>query len=160
MLVLADEAPVSAFRASAWIRSGKALRRIGHYGFALEQLERLAIEPENLAGLREKGTCLQRLALQGRRGSNWNGPQPLPDNPAGPSKGRRDLAPLGRVEKDAWTSIWRQPDASAAQRIEDARYEDALLRAAVSCYGTAFRSDPKHYYSGINALTLMHLQST
>ena len=160
MLVLADEAPVSAFRASAWIRSGKALRRIGHYGFALEQLEKgLAIEPENLAGLREKGMCLQRLALQGRRGFELEMARShyraiLQDAP----KDAETWALLGRVEKDAWTSIWRRPDASAAQRIEDARYEDALLRAAVSCYGTAFRSDPKHYYSGINALTLMHLQ--
>ena len=160
MLVLADEAPVSAFRASAWIRSGKALRRIGHYGFALEQLEKgLAIEPENLAGLREKGMCLQCLALQGRRGFELEMARShyrtiLQDHP----RDAETWALLGRVEKDAWTSIWRQPDASAAQRIEDARYEDALLRAAVSCYGTAFRSDPKHYYSGINALTLMHLQ--
>ena len=67
MLVLADEAPVSAFRASAWIRSGKALRRIGHYRFALEQLERgLAIEPDDDSGLREKGMCLQRLAQRRR----------------------------------------------------------------------------------------------
>ena len=64
---------------------------------------------------------------------------------------------LGRVEKDAWVSCWFLPDASAKQRIEEARYEDALLKAAIECYETAFRSDPKHYYSGINALALMHL---
>ena len=67
MLVLADEAPVSAFRASAWIaRQGAAQDRSlricpGAVG------KGLAIEPENLAGLRERA-CLQRLALQGRRG--------------------------------------------------------------------------------------------
>jgi len=65
MLVLADEAPVAAFRASAWIRAGKALRRAGHYDFALEQLEKgLAIEPLNRDGLHEKGICLQRLAAE------------------------------------------------------------------------------------------------
>jgi tetratricopeptide (TPR) repeat protein len=159
MLVLADEAPVSAFRASAWIRAGKSLRRIGHYGFALEQLDKgLAIEPENRGGLREKGMCLQRLALQGQRGypigmarSHYR---------AMLQKDPRDAetwALLGRVEKDAWVASWRLPDSSPQQRIEDARYEDALLRAAIECYETAFRTDPKHYYSGINALALMHL---
>ncbi len=159
MLVLADEAPVSAFRASAWIRAGKALRRIGHYGFALEQLEKgLAIEPENRGGLREKGMCLQRLALQGKRGypiemarSHYRAM--LQDSP----KDAETWALLARVEKDAWVVSWRLPDSTPQQRVEDARYEDALLRAAIKCYETAFRADPKHYYSGINALALMHL---
>lgn len=40
---------------------------------------------------------------------------------------------------------------------EDAAYEDALLRAAIDSYLHAYRANPGHYYSGINALTLMHL---
>lgn len=159
MLVLADEAPVAAFRANAWIRAGKALRRIGHYRFALEQLEKgLAIEPEDLAGRREKGMCLQRLALGGERHyaidtarSHYRAM--LQDNPGD----AETWALLGRVEKDAWTAAWRLPQSTPAQRLVDARYEDALLREAIRCYETAFRADPKHYYSGINALTLMHL---
>lgn len=159
MLVLADEAPVSAFRASAWIRAGKALRRVGHFGFALEQLEKgLAIEPGDREGLREKGMCLQRLAQQGRRGHSLDGARRhyaamLKREP----HDAETWALLGRVEKDAWTACWRLPDASAAQKVEDACYEDALLREAIRCYETAFRSDPKHYYSGVNALTLMSL---
>ncbi len=159
MLVLADEAPVSAFRASAWIRAGKALRRIGHYGFALEQLEKgLAIEPLNCDGLREKGICLQRLAQQDGRAFSMEAVRSHYR-----AMLRRDAddaetwALLGRVEKDAWTSSWRLHGASAAQMLDDARYEDALLRAAIAAYETAFRADPKHYYSGINALALMHL---
>jgi hypothetical protein len=35
--------------------------------------------------------------------------------------------------------------------------EDALLRAAIVPYASGFRLDPRHYYSGINAVTLMHL---
>ncbi len=159
MLVLADEAPVSAFRANAWIRAGKALRRIGHYAFALEQLDKgLAIEPNDIGGLREKGMCLQRLALRGERGFEIDMARShyramLKSDP----KDAETWALLGRVEKDAWTSCWRLPDSPPEQRIADARYEDALLRAAIACYETAFRADPKHYYSGINALTLMHL---
>ena len=43
------------------------------------------------------------------------------------------------------------------QMRDDAAYEDALLRAAIDSYSDGFRANPGHYYSGINALTLMHL---
>src|SRR5262245_3227227 len=66
ILVLADEAPVAAFRAEAWLKAGESLRKTGRFKFALEQLERgLEIEPADLRSLREKGMCFQRLALQG-----------------------------------------------------------------------------------------------
>jgi len=69
VLVLADEAPVSAFRAEAWIKAGETLRKAEHFNFGLEQLERgLAIEPDNLRGLHEQGMCLQRLAVAGKPG--------------------------------------------------------------------------------------------
>jgi len=32
-----------------------------------------------------------------------------------------------------------------------------MLRAAINRYATSYRSNPSHYYSGINALTLMYL---
>ena len=31
-----------------------------------------------------------------------------------------------------------------------------MLRAAIASYADAYRRNPGHYYSGINALTLMH----
>lgn len=159
MLVLADEAPVAAFRANAWIRAGTALRRSGHFGFAIEQLDKgLTIEPLHAVGLREKGMCLQRLALRGDRGYTLDMARShyrvmLQRDP----KDSETWALLGRVEKDAWTASWRSEQSTPQQRVADARYEDALLREAINCYQTAFRSDPKHYYSGINALTLMYL---
>ena len=159
MLVLADEAPVAAFRANSWIRAGKALRRSGHFVFALEQLNRgLAIDPDNWDGRQEKGMCLQRLALHGDSRYSLAMARShyqlmLRDKP----RDAETWALLGRVEKDAWTATWRLPQSTPDQRLADARYEDALLREAIRCYDTAFRSDPKHYYSGINALTLMHL---
>jgi len=159
MLVLADEAPVAAFRADAWIRAGKALRRVGHFRFALEQLDKgLAIKPGDIDGLREKGICLQRLASQGAPGYALDMVRDhyraiLRDHPSD----AETWALRGRVEKDAWTTAWRLPQSTPEQRLAEARYEDALLREAIECYKTAFRADPKHYYSGINALTLMHL---
>lgn len=159
LLVLADEAPVAAFRAEAWIKAGEMLRKAECFDFALEQLELgLAIDPHNLKGLREKGTCLQRLALAGSpthsldraREHYRNLLEEYPDDP-------ETWALLGRVYKDAWTASWRQPGNTAEKMREEAGYEDALLRGAIGSYTQGYRRNPGHYYSGINALTLMHL---
>ncbi|HEU4854014.1 MAG TPA: tetratricopeptide repeat-containing protein [Nitrosospira sp.] len=64
---------------------------------------------------------------------------------------------LGRVDKDAWIAKWHRPGSTSEQMREDAAYEDALLRAAIESYISGFRQDPRHYFSGINALTLIHL---
>ena len=159
LLVLADEAPVAAFRAEAWIKAGVALRQAERFDFALEQLERgLEIEPENLRGLREKGTCLQRLALAGAAGHSLDRARAhyrgvlkrYPNDP-------ETCALLGRVDKDAWTAAWRRPGQTPQRMRADAADEDALLRAAIDSYAKGYRASPGHYYSGINALTLMHL---
>jgi tetratricopeptide (TPR) repeat protein len=159
VLVLADEAPVAAFRADAWIKAGEALRKAERFDFALEFLERgLEIDPANLKGLRDKGICLQRLALAGVRGQSLDRARAhyrtvlaqFPDDP-------ETWALLGRVDKDAWTIAWRRSEGTPEQMREDATYEDALLRAAIDSYAKAYTAKPSHYYSGINALTLMHL---
>ncbi len=159
VLVLAEEAPIAAFRAEAWIKAGEALRKAEHFNLGLEQLEKgLAIEPDNLRGLREKGICLQRLALAGKPGHSLARTRAhyrtvldsFPNDP-------EIWALLGRVDKDAWVASWRQAERTPEQMREDAAYEDALLRAAIESYATGYRRNPAHYYSGINALTLMHL---
>jgi tetratricopeptide (TPR) repeat protein len=159
LLVLADEAPIAAFRAEAWIKAGEALRKAEQFEFALEQLERgLAVEPDNLNGLREKGICLQRLALKEKQGYTLDRARAhygavLKQYP----NDTETWALLGRVDKDAWIAAWRQQDVTPEQMREDAAYEDALLRAAIDSYTSGYRRNPNHYYSGINALTLMHL---
>jgi tetratricopeptide (TPR) repeat protein len=159
VLVLADEAPVAAFRAEAWIKAGVALRKAERFDFALEQLVRgLEIEPRHLQGLRESGICLQRLAQAGAHGHSL-------DRARQHYRKVLELYPddvetwslLGRVDKDAWTAAWRRPGQTAEQMREEAAYEDALLRAAIDNYARGYRRDPSHYYSGINALSLMHL---
>lgn len=159
VLVLADEAPIAAFRAEAWIKAGETLRKAEHFNFGLEQLERgLAIEPQNLKGLREQGVCLQRLALVGRPGHSVDRARDhyrkvLELYP----QDQETWALLGRVDKDAWVAAWRQAGKMPEQMRDEAAYEDALMRAAIDSYATAYRSNPSHYYSGINTLTLMHL---
>jgi tetratricopeptide (TPR) repeat protein len=159
LLVLADEGPVAAFRAEAWLRAGQALRKAGQFTLALEYLDKgLTIAPGNLDGLHETGVCLQRLGQQGAPGHSTTRARQhygavLKDHP-------RDVeswALLGRVDKDAWVAAWRRDGSDAATRLADAADEDALLRAAIASYGRAYRLDPRHYFSGINALTLMHL---
>ena len=116
VLVLADEAPVAAFRAEAWIKAGEALRKAERFDFALEQLERgLEIDPGNLNGLREKGVCLQRLALAGVPGHSLDRAREhyrnvLETYPTDPET----WALLGRVDKDAWIAAWRQPGKTPA----------------------------------------------
>jgi len=159
VLVLADEAPIAAFRAEAWLSAGEALRKAERFTFGLEQLERgLAIEPHNLRGLREKGICLQRLALEGKPGHSLDRArehyrkvlETFPNDP-------ETWALLGRVDKDAWVTAWHESGKTLEQMKDDAAYEDALLRTAIENYAIAYRRNPGHYYSGINALTLMYL---
>ena len=159
LLVLADEGPVAAFRAEAWIRAGTALRQSGQFTLALEYLGKgLAIEPGHLDARRETGICLQRLARAGAAGHSLARARQhyqamLQDHP----QDVETWALLGRVDKDAWVAAWRRSDSDAATMLADAAYEDVLLNAAIASYERAYRADPGHYFSGINALTLMHL---
>jgi len=126
-----------------------------HFDFALELLERgLEIGPLNLRGLQRKGICLQRLALAGAQGhslerarEHYRSVLSTFDDDV------ETLALLGRVDKDAGAAAWRQPGATPDKMREEAAWESALLRGAIDSYSKGYRHDPRHYYSGINALT-------
>jgi tetratricopeptide (TPR) repeat protein len=152
IMVLAEEAPIAAFRSEAHSIAANALLKLERFKLALEHCEYcLAIEPKNLQALQKKGVCLQRLCKFDEARSHYK--NILEDYP----KDVETWALLGRLDKDAWVEAWRQPGNSPEKMRDDASYEDALLRAAIKSYSTAFSSDPRHYYSGINAVTLMHL---
>lgn len=159
LLVLADEGPVAAFRAEAWIGAGVALRKSGHFALALEYLAKgLAIEPAHLGALRETGLCLQRLAQAQAAGHSAERARRhyqavLKAHPTDVET----WSLLGRLDKDAWVAAWRREGSDAATRRADAAYEDALLRTAAESYERAFRADPAHYFSGINALALAEM---
>jgi tetratricopeptide (TPR) repeat protein len=159
LLVLANEAPVAAFRAEAWLKAGEALRKAERFKFALEHLTLgLDIDPHNLSALREQGMCLQRLGLAGEPGHSLDRAREhyasvleiFPND-------AETLALLGRVDKDEWTLAWRRPGRTREQMREEATEGQALLSKTIDSYARAFRSNPSHYFSGINALTLMHL---
>ena len=161
MLLLADEAPVSAFRAEAWFRAGHSLLKACRYDFALEQLDKgLKITPDYLNGLQDKGICLQRLAALRIPKYTLDNARMHYQRILQQDRYHEDpetWALLGRVDKDAWVDVWRQPNAPPEEMRQTAVEEDALLRNAIDSYTKAYRFDPAHYYSGINALTLMYL---
>lgn len=158
LLVLADEAPIAALRAESWITAGKALRSGGHYRLALEQLDRSLEVEQSLDGLREKGICLERLAFKGELGYSLERARQhyefilkeYPDDP-------ETWALLGRVDKVAWIAGWRRAGLSPAEMKQEALAEKGYLLAAITSYYNGFRQNPSHYFSGINALTLMYL---
>ena len=129
ILVLADEAPISAFRAEAALVAGIALRKAGSFAFALEQIERsLDVAPDNLQARQEKGLCLQRLALAGARGHSLERARAhyqtvLDDHPCD----AETWALLGRVDKDAWIAAWNGSEWEAARQRSEATDEVALL---------------------------------
>ena len=159
VLVLADEAPVAAFRSRAWIQAGIALRKAEEFRFAIEQLERgLAIDPAHLKALQEKGTCLQRLALARQNGFSTDRAMAHFDTLLDSHPNDAETWALAaRVHKDEWVASWRQDSFDPARKQQEALdCLDTLLQAQ-DHYLKGFRADPTHYYSGINALTLMHL---
>lgn len=159
VLVLADEAPVAAFRSLAWIEAGVSLRKAEHYRFAIEQLDRgLAIAPDDLTALREKGCCLQRLAQAGEQGYSLDRAlQHCERILAAHPMDAETWALTARVYVDAWQARWRKGDAPPERQREEALASIDLLLEAQNHYLSGFRANPAHAYSGINALTLMHL---
>lgn len=152
ILILAEEAPNHALLREAHCAAGTALLKMGRFDFALEQLEKaLEIDPDNVQALQAKGIVLGRLRKYPEAKELLKGVvKSAPDD-------AETVALLGRVEKDAWVDAWRKEGATAQQMRSAAAAEDGLLREAIQTYRAGFLSDPRHYYSGINALTLLHL---
>ncbi len=159
LLVLAEEAPVTALRADAWHTAGAALRKADQYTLALDYLDRaLDVEPGRLDTLREKGICIERLSLKPGSGMSLararaHYEQILERHPEDTET--RSL--LGRVCKRDWTDRWRKAGRTVDQMRSDALDGSELLLAAADSYRAAFRQSPGHYFSGINAVTLMQL---
>jgi tetratricopeptide (TPR) repeat protein len=152
ILVLASEAPVQVLQFEAYRTAGKSLMKLGHFAFALEQYEKaLAMDSEDLESQQQKGILLGRL------GTHAEAEVLLEDLVEKHPESAETVALLGRVEKDAWVGSWRKEGRSTDDMRKDAACEDANLRDAIKDYVGAFLTDPGHYYSGINAVTLIRL---
>ncbi len=152
ILVLADEAPATALRVEAHLKAGEALRRMGHFHFAIEQFE-LALEfaSDNYEAARQHGICLQRIGrIDEARATFKRLVGVAPDSVGAWER-------LGCLDKEEWAAAWRLPGHTPEQMRSDAAYEEAQLREAIRSYSTAFRICPGHYLSGINAVMLMQV---
>jgi tetratricopeptide (TPR) repeat protein len=153
ILVLANETPTWTLRLEAQRLAGKALMKLGQFRLALDEYEAaLVLDPTDLEASRQKGILLGRL---GRHEHAREHIEALlkahPDDPEA-------WGLLGRVEKEEWVSRWRLPGKTRAEMRALASTELALLIEAIEPYMTAFIMDADHFYSGINAVTLRHLQ--
>ena len=154
ILVFAEEAPNIGLRIEAYRSAGNGLRSLGQFALALDQYEKaLALAPDDLESRRQKGLLLGRLK-QSDAAKEW-----LQDLVKDVPDDAESWALLGRVEKDSWIGGWRAEGKTVEQMRQDAAADDALLQETIDAYAKGFRKDPSHYYSGINAVALMHLLS-
>jgi tetratricopeptide (TPR) repeat protein len=152
ILVLTEETPTWVLRLEARRMAGQALLKLGQYSLAMEQFESaLAIEPNDFESHRSIGVILGRLDRH-EEAQVWIR-DIIDDNQHDPES----WSLLGRLEKTEWLKRWCEPGADTARHRELAAAEEGLLRESINAYQSAFKSDPRHYYSGINALTLRHL---
>ncbi len=152
IIVLAAEAPVHVLQLEAYRRAGKSLLKLGQFAFALEQFEKaIAMDSEDLESQQQKGILLGRL-------KKYEEAKIHLEELVGKYPGSAEtVALLGRVEKDAWVNSWRKADQNTEDMQKDAACEDAILRDSIKAYAKGFYMDPTHYYSAINAVTLIML---
>ncbi len=154
ILVLAEETPTWALRLEARRKAGKALMKLKQYELALEQVEAaLVLDPADPEIRRDRGILLGRLGRHDEA-TGWTDAllRSHGDDP-------ENWSLRGRLEKEDWVRRWRVADASPAQMRELAAREAAELAQAIDPYLRAFLLDPAHFYSGINACTLGHLEA-
>jgi tetratricopeptide (TPR) repeat protein len=153
ILVLADETPTRALWLEAKRAAATSLLKLRQFDFALEQFEAaLAADPEDKASRERRVICLGRLGrFEEAREAVRRLTEDYPRDP-------EVWALAGRVGKDDWISRWRRAGDSPAQMRAAAAAEEASLQEATEPYHKAFITDPSHYFSGINSLTLHVLQ--
>ena len=152
VVLLAEEAPAQALRREAHFLAAKTLRQLNQPSFALEQIDKaLDLDPTDLPAMQEKGILLGRLGRY-EEAREWLKAlaRAHPDD-------AETCGLLGRLQKDSWISSWRKPGATPQTLRDEAKAEIDTLEEAVDAYAAGFRQDPRHYYSGINALTLLYV---
>src|SRR5262245_6712974 len=151
ILVLAEEGFNIGFRNETYRVAGKALVSLGQFALALEQFEKaLVLAPNDLESRCQKGLLLGRLN-RNADAKEWL-EKLVEDHP----DDAESWALLGRIQKDNWISGWRIGKTPEQKRM-NALAEEGVLREAIDAYLTGFQKDPAHYYSGINAVTLLRL---
>ena len=153
IVVLAQETPTWVLRTEAHRMAGGALIKLNQCKLALGQYENAyALDVKDRESQQKIGVLMGRLGRH-EEAREWvnNIVEKYPSDP-------ESWALMGRIEKDEWISRWRIPGSPPQEFIDQAKAEGALLAAAIEPYTKAFSTDPGHFYSGINALALRHVQ--
>jgi tetratricopeptide (TPR) repeat protein len=156
ILVLAGETPVRALAVEARFQAGRALMRVPQFAFALEQFEAaLAIDDQHLGSRQQRAVCLGRLSRMEE--AREAVAALLAEHPLDPEC----WALAGRVEKCAWIERFRASKAAWTPGVfqQAAASEDAMLAEAIAPYRKAFVTDIRHFFAGVNALTLNVLRA-
>lgn len=149
VMLLADETPTWPLRLEAERTAGRTLLRLRQFELALERFESaLTMDPDDSGLLRDKGITLGRLGRQDE--ANAVADELLRRWPHDPENG----CLRGRLAKQRWIARWRREGETVERMRAGAGEARAELGRALDAYRAAFVTDPAHYYSGINALTL------
>jgi tetratricopeptide (TPR) repeat protein len=152
IMVLADEAPSRAMRMETCRTAARTLQSLGQYQLALEQCERaLELEPHDLENRTLKGLLLNRLKLYDQA-REWI-EAVVRDYP----NDAEAWGLLGRVQKEAWIATWRKESSTLESRRAEAASAQGLLRQSFEAYANGFLQNPSEFYTGINAVTSLHL---
>ena len=149
VLLLAEEAPTWVTRLEARRAAASALRRLGSYEFALEQVRKaLEIEPTDLASRQLEVGVLERMGETNRARELANAlVEEHPDD-------AETAALRARIDKEAWSAAWERDGTDIESRRTAALTFSEMLMDAARAYAAAFQLDPRHHYSGINAASL------
>ncbi len=156
VLLLTEEVRNPLIREEAIGQAAKALSGTGHHDLAHQQYRRgLEINPKSLIFRREEAFELGRLK---RRDEAVVKLERLVQENGGDSE---TMAFLGKLYKDMWHEAWHSLEPESA-RLQAAFEASFILKRSVDTYLAAYCLDQRHFYSGINALTLLmvldHLQ--
>ncbi|MEQ8971925.1 MAG: TRAFs-binding domain-containing protein [Coleofasciculus sp. C1-SOL-03] len=149
VLLLTEEVSNPLIKEEALAEAGKALKNLGNHALALQEYRQgLKINSDNSEFRKEEAFHLSRLKQFDEAIVKLE--SLLQDEP----KNIDALCYLARIYKEMWRNEWQDiPDQS--ERLNAAYDAAHLLKKAVDTYLKAYRLDHNHYYSGINALTLL-----
>lgn len=151
VLLLTEEVKNPFIKCEVIAESGQVLKRLNNHALALKEYRQgLKIDPKNPIFRLEEAYHLSRLNQYDEAivKLEWL----LQDDP----KNMDALSYLGRIYKDVWREEWEHI-TDEQERLKQA-YESAyLLERSIETYLQAYQLNQNHYYSGINAVTLLFI---
>lgn len=149
VLLLSEEVQNPLIKEDIIAEAGRALKSTGNSALALKEYRQgLKINPENVEFRCEEAFHLSRLKQPNEAIVKLE--RLLVDEPTHIEA----MSYLARIYKDLWKEKWVKVEDTVA-RIQAAYDASHFLQKAIENYLRAYRIEQNHYYSGINALTLI-----